>query len=1440
MSSETATPEGEKKRRPILKWSLIVLGVLAGLVLILLLSLRFAAQSEFGRQFVEKRIEAADPSGQDIEIEGLSGDLLGTFRIERLTITDDQGVWLVAEDVLADWKPLALRKRALLVDAFEADLIHMLRRPNLVSNASSGGGSMPLRAGALDRLRISELRTDKGVLPRALSLEINGQGRIAGDGGRTQLSVLPLEGEGDELLADLIWSDDFRLRGTLDLNGPAGGLFAALARLEPGQSLSASLDADGTLDDWAGEATIAVDGETAVEAEAGTEDGVIGFDLTAFPRRHPLSRQVADTLGETITVEGRLLSNDDRQRLLELTANAEGLELDAQAGRPQSGTYSADIRLAIDEPSRYAGRDNISVSSALLDGTLVYDQGAARFEGTLEASDIDVPSFTAETVSGPLNVVYDSPSILVRTTLTGERATLPGMTGKIAGGQPVLKLNGQYALGSRTLSLRETLLTGKAGRVSAAGTMSFSPSFNADMAGSFTVDGAAADLQRPVKLNGQFQANRAGAGRTTFTLSTRASNFGSLPSPLSQWSDGQARLDARGEIQGGGAVRLSSFSLQSGTLQLDGSGRMTSEQRLMAEADLTAGEARLAGMALDSLNGRVSITGPVSDLNFETRLNAPSLGNDSINFSNINLIADGRYGDGTLNTAAELTSETSNNGPITVRTGLIVNGRQWSVSDFQAEWGSLTAEASLRGDGGKLSTIRGELNVNGNLPEGLPAERIVADANIQGERLAIDATLESFAVGPTEADALVFRASGTPENVDFLIEMRGSTELNDLSYETVLDMDGHVEGLTTGRIDLTTSLSALLGDIGLNTEEPLRYTQYEDGFESSARFAALGGTFSPSVTTRGQTSLRLEGEGLRIAPVLLIAGRPALEGVLSIDVDFTETEGGLSGPFNAELAGISQPGSELGPVDLIISGDLQTDQLVTNIRADDNEALDARVDITVPVRTMEAPPFILRQPDTEMPFQARVDGPIDAVSALLVPPQMVLRGLIDLEMSGSLPTLNESFSGELRFAEGEFEHGDLGMVLNQINAAATLGGGSVDLTEFNAAGRSGGTLSGSGTMAVDGSAISDIQIEAKELVVTERKEGRATVSGTMEVRQQPELLEIIGDLTVDKGEVNIDNLPDGGPPTLNVNFEDPIEEDEETEEEEAATRLDIQLNAPGRIDVRGRGANAELSLDADITGSLGNPVITGEANIVRGRFDLIGKRFQFSDSSIRLAPELGTSRLDISATHETRDDILAILNVDGTIDRPEISLTSDPILPEDEVLSRVLFGRSPTQLSGLEAARLAAALAQLSGGGGFDLMGGVERALGLDTFDLGSGNDGDVQVTSGKYLTENVYLEVRSGATAAPGVAIEWEPVSNIEVEAATSTDDGQQFSIQWKRDFDDGVFPGIAGNRTGSASAPSAGQPDADPGIVDNADEEDFGTASDTAVEDGAAPVDE
>ncbi|MDB5681814.1 MAG: hypothetical protein JWO16_1619, partial [Sphingomonas bacterium] len=58
--------------------------------------------------------------------------------------------------------------------------------------------------------------------------------------------------------------------------------------------------------------------------------------------------------------------------------------------------------------------------------------------------------------------------------------------------------------------------------------------------------------------------------------------------------------------------------------------------------------------------------------------------------------------------------------------------------------------------------------------------------------------------------------------------------------------------------------------------------------------------------------------------------------------------------------------------------------------------------------------------------------------------------------------------------------------------------------------------------------------------------------------------------------------------------------------------------------------------------------------------------------------------IDISATTDT-NGITAVINIGGTGQRPQVTFTSTPTLPQDEVLSRLLFGTNPENLSAIEA-----------------------------------------------------------------------------------------------------------------------------------------------------------
>jgi hypothetical protein len=195
--------------------------------------------------------------------------------------------------------------------------------------------------------------------------------------------------------------------------------------------------------------------------------------------------------------------------------------------------------------------------------------------------------------------------------------------------------------------------------------------------------------------------------------------------------------------------------------------------------------------------------------------------------------------------------------------------------------------------------------------------------------------------------------------------------------------------------------------------------------------------------------------------------------------------------------------------------------------------------------------------------------------------------------------------------------------------------------------------------------------------------------------------------------------------------------------------LNVDITAPRGVFVRGRGLDLELSLDATVRGNTAKPVLAGVARVVRGSYEFAGKRFEFDDrGTVRLATTPEDIRLDLTAV---RDDpsLTARVRVTGTAAEPIIALSSTPQLPQDEILSQVLFGRSASQLSALEAAQLASALTSLATGGGFDVIGGLRSLAGLDRLSLGGGAGGPT-IAGGKYLTDDVYLEIIGGAGKVP------------------------------------------------------------------------------------------
>jgi len=230
--------------------------------------------------------------------------------------------------------------------------------------------------------------------------------------------------------------------------------------------------------------------------------------------------------------------------------------------------------------------------------------------------------------------------------------------------------------------------------------------------------------------------------------------------------------------------------------------------------------------------------------------------------------------------------------------------------------------------------------------------------------------------------------------------------------------------------------------------------------------------------------------------------------------------------------------------------------------------------------------------------------------------------------------------------------------------------------------------------------------------------------------------------------------------------------------------LDVKLKAPRRVFVRGRGLDVELSLDAHVTGTTAAPQLSGVARVVRGDYDFAGKRFEFdSRGVVYLSTRLEAVRLDLTATRED-PSLTAVVRIRGTAAKPEITLTSTPVLPNDEVLSQVLFGRSASQLSPLEAAQLASALSAMAGGGGFDVVGNLRAFARLDRLALGGGDATGVTVSGGKYLTEDVYLEITGGGREPPSAQVEWRVGRNLSILSRLAGQRDARLAVRWRRDY--------------------------------------------------------
>ncbi|MGC4251908.1 MAG: translocation/assembly module TamB domain-containing protein, partial [Sphingobium sp.] len=237
----------------------------------------------------------------------------------------------------------------------------------------------------------------------------------------------------------------------------------------------------------------------------------------------------------------------------------------------------------------------------------------------------------------------------------------------------------------------------------------------------------------------------------------------------------------------------------------------------------------------------------------------------------------------------------------------------------------------------------------------------------------------------------------------------------------------------------------------------------------------------------------------------------------------------------------------------------------------------------------------------------------------------------------------------------------------------------------------------------------------------------------------------------------------------------------------ALWKLDIRVRADNEIYVTGMGLDSEWKTNMRITGTTANPRVVGKIEVIRGRYSFSGHQFELEQGIITFDGEMMNPTLAIRA--ETKiDAVTAGIGVTGTAQRPDIAFISNPTLPQDEILARILFGSNVANLSATQAVQLAVALNGLRGsGGGLNPMGKLQGASGIDRIGIVGGDEATGRGTSlavGQHISNNIYVEVITDPKGFTATQLEIALSKTLSLLSKTGTNAGSSANLRYSKDY--------------------------------------------------------
>lgn len=1341
----------------ILRATLRYLGyALAVLVVLIVALLGFVGFTDTGARMAAsyaQKIAAA--SGQVLSISEPSGLLTGKLRASAITLGDEKGVYAEIRDLAVDWSPLQLLFFSFDAERVSASSVSLQRLPESKADAEKSDKPFTLPVEIhVGSLAIPELFISETVAGRDQRLVVSGRGDATAESVAVKLSASEKERPDARVVADIAFNPaENQLRLEADVAEPKGGILAGLLNLPNDPAVEIRLTGDGPLSQWKGRLSAALDGTEMLHIDGRHDLATNGL--------HTIALQGGGTFDALMPPQFRPLFAGETG--IDVVAAFDGTDM----LRIEKGTIATGaMTLAASGTVSATGANDLEVKLAGKDGPIDFRWPLAEGDARVLIEGADV------SLTGAANAA----ALEAHATVTS--AALP------AGQIDNIRLSAKsdaFNVASRSGRIDVTLETGATafanadvdravkGPAKLVATLNISPdeiAFDPATLESASIGGT---------LSGRYglESREADVNFRLFALPAV------LPPALSGKFDTTIAMEGRVQLASDGGLEVSGLQVKSGTLETAGnvslgkgnlqaalSGKVLNLGKLLADA---AGEAAF----------ELSATGPVEGLDISAKITSSGATLSGRTLSDLVVTLTGKaVAD---SPSGELTATGALDGQaINVRSSITSEGGRISVPVLEAEIGPNTLKGSLAlaqsfmpdgtirfnfPDLGLLAAMAGQQaagDLSGQIEIATAGGKTSATVQASGSGIRRDTvSITKPAVDLAIADLATAAITGTVRAERVASgENRVEALKLDFSREgqaTNFDLTGRLDGaplVTKGKvlqrdggIDIALqTVEAAPRRIALKLAKPTTIG-VTNGVASLNGLTIQTGSGSVAISGKAGETLDLSVR-LNAVPAALVnnfaAGLDAggtIGGTVTVKGKAAAPVVDYALDWNGAVTSQTR-GAGIGALTINAKGAFANNQVRLDTVLSGAGGLSFRGGGTVGIGG--ATPLGLKFNGT-VPF-GLLQGQLSAQGFVLTG-----NANVDLAIGGTAAA--PSVTGSITAGGARLVDVRRNLAVENLTIRVTMDGRQAVIETVSGKLTSGGQLSASGRVGIDPASgfPVDVAIKLGDIVYVDGTLVTANVAGDLTLKGPVAGLTLAGKVHINKANITIPQKLPASLSEIDIKHRNApadvkrmtadVQREQGGSGASRGIALDLTIESPGQLFVRGRGINTEMGGSLKITGTSASPVVSGGFELERGRMEILTRRLEFTSAHIGFAGGLvPTVNLVAASTAGTTE---ITVTVAGLASNPTVTFASSPSLPQDEILAQLIFNRSMSNLSAVQIAQLASAASQLAGGKSTGLLDSLRSKLGVDDLDITTDAEGRAAVSAGKYLNERTYIELK-------------------------------------------------------------------------------------------------